>query len=92
MTSAALEFDPTRFLFKEARLLDDFNLDGWLRLLDQKIEYTAPVRQTVNILDGPGSAGAHSISMKTTARLRCASRNLTRSIRGQRIRERAREE
>jgi 3-phenylpropionate/cinnamic acid dioxygenase small subunit len=54
VTSAALEVDPTRFLFKEARLLDDFNLDGWLQLLDQKIEYTAPVRQTVNILDGSG--------------------------------------
>jgi 3-phenylpropionate/cinnamic acid dioxygenase small subunit len=54
LATGAGEFDPTRFLYREARLLDAFDLNGWLQLIDRGIEYKAPVRQSVNFVDGSG--------------------------------------
>ena len=46
-----------KFLFQEARLLDDVRLTVWFDLMSQDIEYVAPIRQAV---DNSGGAGFSS--------------------------------
>ena len=51
MTSVA---DCERFLFTEARLLDQGRFAEWLALLSPEIEYRVPVRRTLMRADGAG--------------------------------------
>ncbi len=41
-----LEREVSRFLYREAELLDSNNLDAWLELLTEDVSYEMPVRQT----------------------------------------------
>jgi len=60
MMDERMEAACTRFLFREAELLDRRMFDDWLGLLDSAIDYRIPVRTTRLAQDGGGfSAVAH---------------------------------
>ncbi|MDZ4778619.1 MAG: 3-phenylpropionate/cinnamic acid dioxygenase subunit beta [Planctomycetia bacterium] len=48
MVTPELQLDVERFLFREARLLDDARYDDWLALLTDDVRYWMPVRETTS--------------------------------------------
>jgi 3-phenylpropionate/cinnamic acid dioxygenase small subunit len=46
MVSPEIQQDVERFLFREARLLDEARYDDWLALLTDDVRYWMPVRET----------------------------------------------
>lgn len=48
MVTPELQLDVERFLFREARLLDDGRYDDWLALFTDDVRYWMPVRETTS--------------------------------------------